>query len=46
MSHMDQLWELLGRVRALSFVARSARPGGWNGAGSGKVVVEHPVREQ
>jgi hypothetical protein len=37
---LDQLWERLGRVRTLSFSARSGRPGGWNGAGRGTVEVQ------
>lgn len=39
MMALDQLWERLGGVRRQAFVARSGRPGGWNGAGSGPVVV-------
>ena len=35
----EQLWESLGRVRTLAFVARSATPSGWNGRGSGAVIV-------
>jgi hypothetical protein len=34
------LWACLRRVRSLRFVARSGRPGGWNGVGVGEVVVE------
>jgi hypothetical protein len=37
---LEQLWERLGSVRAVSFIAQSARPGGCNGAGSGTVLVE------
>jgi hypothetical protein len=36
---LDELWERLGSVRTLSFLARSARPGGWNGTGSGTVEI-------
>jgi hypothetical protein len=39
MTALEQLWERLSCVRTLAFVARSGRPGGWNGAGSGTVVV-------
>ncbi len=39
---LDQLWDRLGSVSSLSFVARSGRPGGWNGAGNGTVVVARP----
>src|SRR5215212_2731765 len=35
------IWECLSRVRTLSFVAHSGKPGGWNGKGSGTVVVTH-----
>jgi hypothetical protein len=38
-SSLSHLWERLGSVQSLSFVAHSARPGGWNGAGSGTVKV-------
>jgi hypothetical protein len=41
-SPVDSLWQQLGQVRSLSFVARSSKPGGWNGKGNGKVVVEQP----
>jgi hypothetical protein len=37
---LEQVWERCCRVRALAFVARSANPTGWNGRGSGTVVVE------
>ncbi len=36
---LDQLWERLGHVRSLSFVASSGKPNGWNGQGTGTVVV-------
>lgn len=39
MAPLEQLWQRLGSVRALSFVARSERPDGWNGTGRGTVVV-------
>ena len=35
----ERLWERLGQVRALSFVARSGMPNGWNGTGVGTVEV-------
>src|SRR6266478_2654180 len=37
---IDALWERLSQVRALSFLARSGKPDGWNGKGSGTVVVQ------
>jgi hypothetical protein len=37
---LEEVWDRLLRVRSLSFVARSAKPTGWNGRGSGTVVVE------
>jgi hypothetical protein len=37
---LEEVWRRLGRVRTLSFVARSASRTGWNGRGSGTVVVE------
>jgi len=37
---LEQLWEHLGQVSSLSFVAKSEKPGGWNGKGSGTVVVQ------
>jgi hypothetical protein len=36
----EQLWDLLGRVQSLAFVARSETAGGWNGEGRGKVIVQ------
>jgi hypothetical protein len=35
-----EIWDRLGQVTSLVFTARSASPSGWNGSGSGKVVVE------
>lgn len=40
MAILEQTWERLRRVRGLAFVARSASPTGWNGQGTGTVVVE------
>src|SRR5690242_17818145 len=37
---LTEVWDQLCRVRALSFVARSASPTGWNGKGRGTVIVE------
>jgi hypothetical protein len=37
---LEVVWDRLRRVRSLSFVARSGNPAGWNGRGSGTVVVE------
>jgi hypothetical protein len=34
---LEELWDRFWRVGTLSFVARSARAGGWNGTGSGTV---------
>lgn len=43
-SSLDRpLWHFLGQVQCLSFVARSELPVGWNGHGSGSVVVEQPA---
>jgi hypothetical protein len=42
---LEQLWKRLGSVRALSFVARSEKPYGWNGKGSGTIVVQRPSEE-
>jgi hypothetical protein len=39
MMTLQQLWDLLLRVRRLSFVARSASQTGWNGRGVGTVEV-------
>jgi hypothetical protein len=36
---LEQVWECLCRVTALTFVARSATPKGWNGQGSGSVTL-------
>jgi hypothetical protein len=36
---LEELWNLLGEVRSLSFVARIAEPTGWNGRGFGTVDV-------
>ena len=36
---LSELWERLCQVKALTFVARSGNPAGWNGRGSGTVVV-------
>ncbi len=41
---IDRLWDRLSRVRVLSFVARSERPGGWNGKGSGTVIVQQTTK--
>jgi hypothetical protein len=38
------LWDSLRRVRSLDFVARSASSTGWNGSGSGTVVVASPTQ--
>jgi hypothetical protein len=35
-----ELWDCLGRVRSLRFVASSSSPSGWNGVGIGTVAVE------
>ncbi len=44
---LDQLWEHLCRVRALSFVARGGKANGWTGTGSGlehlRFGEDHPV---
>jgi hypothetical protein len=40
MTSLGKLWARLRQVRALSFVAQSAAQTGWNGAGSGTVVVQ------
>jgi hypothetical protein len=37
---LELVWDHLRRVRSLSFVARSGVEAGWNGRGSGSVVVE------
>jgi hypothetical protein len=39
---LERLWDMLGRVRSLSFVARSGKSGGWNGTGVGTVVIRRP----
>src|SRR3954453_19731605 len=39
-----QLWECLCQGRFLRFVASSANPKGWNGVGTGTVVVECPAK--
>ena len=36
---LNGTWERLCQVRSLSFVAKSGNPTGWNGIGSGAVVV-------
>lgn len=41
MTALEQLWDRLRRLRSLSFVARSGKPNGWNGTGSGTVAVEN-----
>jgi Family of unknown function (DUF6314) len=41
---LTEVWDRLCRVRALSFAAGSASPTGWNGKGSGTVIVE-PVAD-
>jgi hypothetical protein len=38
---LDDLWQRLGRVRSLSFVASSSSTTGWNGRGSGTVEVAY-----
>jgi hypothetical protein len=38
---VERLWDNLCRVRSLSFVARSGKATGWNGAGHGSVTVRH-----
>src|SRR5262245_32435189 len=43
MDEVAELWPALRRVRSLSFVARSDRPTGWNGSGSGAVAVASPA---
>jgi hypothetical protein len=40
MTALEQLWTVLYQVRSLCFVARSSAPAGWNGEGSGTVVVQ------
>lgn len=37
---LGELWDRLGQVTSLAFVASSSRPTGWNGRGSGIVEVE------
>jgi hypothetical protein len=37
---LGEVWDRLRQVRTLSFIARSAGLTGWNGRGSGMVVVE------
>src|SRR5262245_24697285 len=37
---LGRLWDRLLRVQRLALVARSANPSGWNGQGSGTVVVQ------
>jgi hypothetical protein len=37
---MVELWNCLGRVRCLRFVAQSALATGWQGVGTGSVVVD------
>jgi hypothetical protein len=43
MDEAAELWGCLRRVRAVRFHAHSARATGWNGAGSGEVLVETPA---
>ena len=40
---ITDLWFFLSRVQNLRFLARSELPTGWNGHGSGTVVVEQPT---
>jgi len=45
MEDSARLWEVLQRVRSLQFVARSESATGWNGSGSGEVIVESPTSD-
>ena len=42
---LDEVWDRLRRVRALTFTARSRSRTGWNGCGSGTVLVEPAGKE-
>jgi hypothetical protein len=42
MTPSTDLWDLLCRIRSLSFVSRSGKATGWEGTGTGTVVVRQP----